>query len=285
MLALFLLASAILALSLLLLCVNIILRRSSFRSLDVGQSEAMRSRGVHCTLAQDALARAGKAQRKAKAASQTLTTPTTHIMNKTLTAILPALLVLALASCSGKQQQDAEAGEQAQAPQEGATLRIAYVETDSLMANYQLCKDYTEIGNMEAENIKNTLASKQRALEQHYSEMQKKYESNGFTSQEELSRAQASLQKEQQDLEELSARLSNSFSEQQLKYNEIMRDSIQNFLASYNKTKKYDLILAKAGDNLLYANARFDITEEVLRGLNKRYKPSAEVQEKLKPTK
>ena len=153
------------------------------------------------------------------------------------------------------------------------------------MANYQLCKDYTEIGNIEGENIQRTLASKQRALEQHYAAMQQKYESNGFSSQEELQRAQASLQKEQQDLEELNSRLSTSFQEQQLKYNDEMRDSIQKFLKQYNKTKKYDFILSKAGDNMLYANAKYDITGEVLKGLNKRYKAKPEVTEKLKNKK
>ncbi len=186
-----------------------------------------------------------------------------------------------LATACGKHATEEEAQTPA-ADGNAQGLKIAYVEIDSLMANYQLCKDYTEIGNMEAENITRTLASKQRALEQHYNSMQQKYESNGFTSQEELERAQASLQKEQQDLEELNTRLTNSFQEQQLAYSEEMRDSIQCFLKSYNKGKKYDFILAKAGDNILLANAKYDITKEVLKGLNKRYKATPEVKDRLK---
>ena len=112
--------------------------------------------------------------------------------------------------------------------------------------------------------------------------MQKKYESNGFTSQEELTRAQQSLQTEQQALQELSERLQASFMEEQAKYNEEMRDSIQQFLKLYNKTKKYDFIMAKAGDNMLLANPKYDITNEVLKGLNKRYKIKPEVAEKIK---
>ncbi len=199
-------------------------------------------------------------------------------MKKTCITLSLALCGLLMASCNKAQEEESTA-----LAQEGASeLKIAYVEVDSLMANYQLCKDLTEIGNMELTNINSTLNSKQRALEQHYASIQQKYESNGFTSQEELQRAQASLQKEQQDIEELSTRLGNSFQEQQAAYNLEMHDSIQNFLKSYNKNKKYDYIFAKMADNILLANAKYDITNEVLKGLNKRYKASAEVKEKLK---
>ena len=59
------------------------------------------------------------------------------------------------------------------------------------------------------------------------------------------------------------------------KFNTALRDSLNNFLTSYNKDKKFDLILSKAGDNILLADRRFDITNDVINGLNKRYKPAA----------
>ena len=168
--------------------------------------------------------------------------------------------------------------------QEEKGLKIAYVEIDTLMAQYQFCKDYNELANIEGENIQRTLAGKQRTLEQHATAMQKKYESNGFTSQEELTRAQQSLAAEQQALQELSERLQSSFMEEQNQYNQEMRDSIQSFLKIYNKSKKYDFIMAKAGDNMLLSNPKYDITKEVLKGLNKRYKINPEVAEKIKKT-
>ena len=56
-----------------------------------------------------------------------------------------------------------------------------------------------------------------------------------------------------------------------------MRDSIQAFLRVYNKTKQFDYILSRSGDNILMANTKLDITDEVVRGLNKRYKAKPEV--------
>lgn len=187
--------------------------------------------------------------------------------------------LIGMTSC-GKKAEDAK--QVVTEPEEPKELKIAYVEIDSLMAQYQFCKDYAELANVEGENIQRTLTGKQRALEQHAAAMQKKYESNGFTSQEELTRAQQALQTEQQALQELSERLQASFMEEQAKYNEEMRDSVQKFLKRYNKSKKYDFIMAKAGDNMLLANPKYDITAEVVKGLNKRYKIKPEVAEKIK---
>ena len=193
-----------------------------------------------------------------------------------------AMGLVGMTSCGNKAQQESTTAEE---PQEEPALKVAYVEIDTLMSQYQFCKDYTELANIEGENIQRTLTGKQRTLEQHAAAMQKQYESNGFTSQEELTRAQQSLQAEQQALQELSERLQASFMEEQAKYNDEMRDSVQKFLKMYNKTKKYDIIFSKAGDNMLLANPKYDITNEVLKGLNKRYKVKPEVAEKLKKNK
>ena len=70
-------------------------------------------------------------------------------------------------------------------------------------------------------------------------------------------------------------RLEGELASETAKFNEALRDSLQNFLKDYNKDKNYDLILSKAGDNILLAGKKFDITQDVINGLNKRYKPAA----------
>lgn len=181
----------------------------------------------------------------------------------------------ALTACNNQkvQEQSKTADDEAA----DACLKIAFVEVDTLMSQYQFCRDYNLVLNKKAENIQNTLAEKQRALQQHYAAVQKKYESNGFTTRDELERAQNSLQTEQQNLAELEQRLANELAQENAKLTEEMRDSIQMFLKMYNKNKKYDFILTKQGDNLLLANPKYDITEEVVAGLNKRYKAKPDV--------
>ena len=191
-----------------------------------------------------------------------------------------ALAALVMASCGEKVESENEATTKAEVPAGG--LRIAFVEVDSLMTQYQFCKDYSEVMNMEYANIQKELAGKQRTLEQHAAALQQKYESNGFTTKDELERAQAGINREQQELAVLSDRLSSEFASTQESYNKEMRDSIQAFLKVYNKGKKFDYILSKGGDNMLYANPTFDITNDVIKGLNKRYKVKPEIAEKLK---
>ena len=93
---------------------------------------------------------------------------------------------------------------------------------------------------------------------------------------------QANLQRQEQDIQELQNRLGAELDSETAKYNQALRDSLQNFLRDYNKDKKFDLILSKAGDNILYAAKKHDITQEVINGLNKRYKPSNETTEAKK---
>ncbi len=195
------------------------------------------------------------------------------IMKKLL---ILALGVVALTACNSNKEGDAPENT-ASSKVESTGLKIAYVEVDSLMSQYQFCKDHNLLLNQKGENAQKTLAEKQRALQNHANALQKKYESNGFTTRDELERAQNALAREQQDLAELEQRLMNELGNEQAQLTLEMRDSIQAFLKTYNKGKKYDYILSRSGDNILLANPKYDITKEVVAGLNKRYKAKPEV--------
>ena len=185
----------------------------------------------------------------------------------------------AMTSCDNsapKMDEKSQAAEQS-AP---AELKIAFVEVDSIMTQYTFCKDYTEILQKKGQNIQNTLAAKQRSLQQAATNFQQKLQQNAYT-REQAEGIQASLQKQGADLDALNQRLSNEFAAETETHNNALRDSIQHFLAKYNKDKKYSMILSKAGDNLLYADKAFDITNEVVAGLNKAYKkPAAKAEAK-----
>lgn len=206
-----------------------------------------------------------------------------QIMKKYLTYAALVGATVFFAACGSKNEEETTV-ETAQ-PAETTGLKIAYVELDTLMSQYQLYKDYSEVLTRKGNNIQKTLAQKQRALESHAASVQKKYESNEFTTRDELERAQASIEKEQRDLAELADRLQNEFAMEQARINEEARDSIQSFLKKYNKTKKFDYVMVKAGDNLLIANPKYNITNDIVKGLNKRYKVKPDVAEQIKASK
>ena len=187
-------------------------------------------------------------------------------MNKYM--MMAAGAVLALASCnnaSPKMDEQPAAAE----PASTGGLKIAYVEVDSLMTQYEFCKEFTL---KKSNNARNTLNQKGQQLQNAAANFQQKLQNNGFTSREQAESQQAAIQRQQQSLQELQARLENELATETQKYNEALRDSLMHFLDAYNKDKKYDLILTKQGDNILYAAKRFDITNDVINGLNKRYK-------------
>ena len=193
-------------------------------------------------------------------------------MKKILFLALSA--TLALTACNSK---DAEPEAPAATSETTTGLKVAYVEVDSLMTQYQFCKDYNLLLNQKGENAQNTLAQKQRALQGHAAALQKKYENNGFTTRDELERAQNQLAREQQDLAELEQRLMSELANEQAQLTMELRDSIQAFLKTYNKAHRYDYIFSRQGGNILLANKKLDITKEVVAGLNKRYKAKPEV--------
>lgn len=188
---------------------------------------------------------------------------------------LAAAAVVALASCNNASPKMDEQPAAAAAGESTGNVKIAYVEVDSLMTQYNFAKDYSVTLQKKSNNARNTLNQKGNALQAAMANFQQKLNNNGFQSREQAASQQAAIQRQQNDLQELQARLENELASETAKFNEALRDSLQNFLKSYNEDKKFDLILSKAGDNILMGNKKLDITQDVINGLNKRYKPTA----------
>lgn len=182
------------------------------------------------------------------------------------------LATSAMTSCNKSNPQMDTKSNSAQASATG--MKIAYVEIDSIMSQYKFCKEYSLVLQKKGQNIQNTIAQKGQALQAAAANFQQNVQANKYT-REQAEGIQAGLQKQNADLQALQQRLSGEFQKETDQYNKALRDSIQHFLAVYNKDKKYSLILRKAGDNLLYADKAYDITADVIAGLNKSYKPAA----------
>lgn len=153
-------------------------------------------------------------------------------------------------------------------------LKVAYVEIDSLLTNYNLCKDLNETMIKKQENVEATLKEKMKSLDNEVRDFERKYQNHVFTP-ERAQQEQNRLLKKRQDLEALHQRLMTELQQESDKNNIQLRDSINAYLKEYNKTKGYSLIINNAGsNNLLYADPSLNITQEVIEGLNKRYTPS-----------
>lgn len=185
--------------------------------------------------------------------------------------MIAAMAALTLASCN---QEAKKVDSAAPAAANNGDFKIAYVEIDTIMNQYKFCIDKKAELEKSGNNIQKNLASKQQNLEQAAAKFQQDIQANKYT-QQQAQAVQNNLQKQSADLQESQQRLSASFAEDQAKFEQAFSDSLQHFIARYNKDKGYAMILPKQGLNILYADKACDITDEVVKGLNKEYKPAA----------
>lgn len=193
------------------------------------------------------------------------------------TIALAVVAAVSFTSCN----QSPKAEEEAPKAQTTSALKIAYVEVDSLMTQYEYCKEYSLILEKKSQNIQSTLQQKGQALQSAATNFQQKLQQNAYT-REQAEQIQMGLQKQNADLEALQQRLSAEFQEETAKFNEALHDSLQHFITKYNKDKKYTMIFSKSGDNILYADKSADITNDIIAGLNKAYKKGSASEKKAK---
>ena len=197
---------------------------------------------------------------------------------KKIKFILNGFMALAFgvmfAQCAGNNNANSASAPAAEATG-SSNIKIAFVEVDSLLSKYNFWNDLTEQMLKKEENIRTTLNEKGKKLEKEAAEFQRKYENNGFISPERAQQEYQRIQKQQQDLEALQQKLMNELAAENQKNSLELRDSINSFLKIYNQDKGYDFIISNTGfDNLLYGNPVYNITNEIVEGLNARYNPS-----------
>lgn len=152
-------------------------------------------------------------------------------------------------------------------------LPIAYINVDSLLSNYQFAKDANESLIRKQEDSRLDINTKARQLQVEMGEFQRKLEANAFLSRERAEQEQARLVRRQQELQQLDGKLSQQIMQVQQKMSEQLRDTINAFLKQYNKDNKYEMIISNtASDNVLYAQKGYDITTEITKLLNERFK-------------
>lgn len=163
-------------------------------------------------------------------------------------------------------------------------LPIAIVNTDSILKHYTLAVESTDQLMSSYENSTVKLDNQARAFQKEYEsfqrdvmDFQRKVEANAFLSRDRAESEQKRLQnkeqqllKKQQDLEALRQKLSSDFMEQQNVLNKQLADSVQQFLREFNADGRFHLIVNDAV--VMNKVAGYDITNEVIDGLNARYK-------------
>lgn len=150
--------------------------------------------------------------------------------------------------------------------------RIAYINIDTLEANYEYLKTKTKDFEARKESMSGELQRSQKQFENDYIAAQRKVAAGTMTEAE----AQTTSKKLGQMQESLKAReaaLTEQLMKEQDEFNKDLKNRLDNFLKDYNKDKGYDYILSYSRDLniILLANDALDITKDVVKGMNDQY--------------
>ena len=184
-----------------------------------------------------------------------------------LTKFLSLAVCLLFVACNGNNATAPQANNDSVTVKEAIT--VAYVDMDTLQAQYQYYLDCRQELETTYNGYQATIGKKAAALQNKAAEIQQKLQEGRFVSEAEFNNAQAAFAKQQADVEQLQAKYAQQFAEKELEFNKSLEDSIQSFLATYNKEHKYTLILTRAV--ILNDNPQLDITADIVKGLNERY--------------
>ena len=151
-------------------------------------------------------------------------------------------------------------------------MPVAYLNVDSLLANYTFAQEASEKLMSKQEDARVKMNTKLRTFQNEVADFQRKLENNAFLSRERAEKEQQRLEKKEQELQELEAKLTQDIMIENQKLNQQLADSLNNFLKEFNADGRYHVILSNtAKDNVLMANEQYDITNDVVNGLNARY--------------
>ena len=144
---------------------------------------------------------------------------------------------------------------------------IAFVELDSLNEKIGFIKDRRKELEIEQKSIETDWQNGYRGLENRKNVFLKR--GNSIT-QQEAEKFQGELLQQQQQVDEKKRNLTQKLSEKSYKFMDDIQKKLKDFLNEYNKTKNYQYILTTGTglDYMLYKDSTFNITADVIKGMN-----------------
>lgn len=148
-------------------------------------------------------------------------------------------------------------------------FQIAYFDIDSLQSNYEHYKDALEEVKKTEQSMNAELQNMRARYQKYIGELQQK---GASMTQSEQEMAQRNLQSMDKDFRERESQLQSNMQNKQMELMKGLRQEIEAYLADYNKEKKYAYIFSyEPGLLLYYRDSLYDITKDVVRGLNAQY--------------
>ncbi len=150
-------------------------------------------------------------------------------------------------------------------------FRIAYFEIDSVESQFNYYKEVSNSIQAKAQQNNNELNQLKEVFASKYQELQK----NGQRMTEaEVNARQQELQQMDKTFKSKEQMMNNEMQDESMKKLQDVKKKITDYLAEYNKSKGYAFILGNNSDmlSMYYKDTAYDITADLVKGLNELYK-------------
>jgi len=148
--------------------------------------------------------------------------------------------------------------------------QIGYFEMDSLEQHYDYIKEVRSQLKRQEDEINAELNGMKKSYMGRIQQLQQKAST---MSQQEGESAQAEINQMQMNLQQQEAKLSQELQEKQFKMMQEINNKIAEFLKGYNENKHFAYIISHSpGDFVYYSDSAFNITTDLIKGLNSSYK-------------
>jgi len=149
---------------------------------------------------------------------------------------------------------------------------VAYVETDSIISQYQLVKD----GDKKIQNFSDSLEKDMTSRAQNFQNKANAYQVNlqngKITTQQQADQQRQALEAEQQKLMEIQQSYRDKVSKMQDDLSKRLLDSISSVVKNNPDKFPFDYVLSNTTrSRILYVDKKFDITNAVIKLLNEQY--------------
>jgi len=157
-------------------------------------------------------------------------------------------------------------------------ISIAYFNMDSVMSQWDLYYDYQQDLEAKQTELETDFAGRTETFYQSVQDAQYKIE-RGLVTRSEAEELNQQLQNQQQNLQNLQNQYMSQLQEEGMVKNRQMLDMIEKYVAELSQANGFSYVYSYSfGGNLIYGAKPYDITAQVVQGLNERYKPGTDLE-------
>lgn len=192
---------------------------------------------------------------------------------KNLSTVLSSLALIGviylLVQNNSSSSASGESPKKELATKNAGELRLAYVNTDSLIEKYEYHQALKAKLEKRAENIESDLANKSKAFQENITILEQQAAN---MSPQQIQQAQAELQQKQQELMMYRDEQSQVLVQEERELTLLLKADMDQLLDSLKVEMGYDFIFSfDPTSSVLAANPEWDITDIVVKGLNEAY--------------